>query len=237
MAPDRGITHSGMTRSAMKKVQSPPKAPVVRETTPAARNTATTARISSNAYATGSNQNSGNFITDRPTTKVHAPPGGRSQISFGDDTTTDRSAVKKVSKVQSPPKAPVVRETTPAARNTTTTARISSNAYATGSNQNSGNFITDRPTTKVHAPPGGRSQISFGDDTTTASKPTKTPVVEQTTASMKSLRVTEKPTQRSKETVRATAKWCVLKSIRKRMNQRWKFHYRSPHHQSVLRQG
>jgi hypothetical protein len=25
----------------------------------------------------------GNFITDRPTTKVHGPPGGRSSIVFG----------------------------------------------------------------------------------------------------------------------------------------------------------
>ena len=34
--------------------------------------------VSSNKFATGSNQNCGNFITDRPTTRVHAPPGGKS---------------------------------------------------------------------------------------------------------------------------------------------------------------
>jgi len=33
---------------------------------------------SSNAYASGANQNCGNVITDRPSTRVHAPPGGRS---------------------------------------------------------------------------------------------------------------------------------------------------------------
>ena len=38
---------------------------------------------SSNAYANGADQNCGNFITDRPTTRLHEPPGGRSQISFG----------------------------------------------------------------------------------------------------------------------------------------------------------
>merc|ERR1712151_162004 len=38
---------------------------------------------SSNAYACGGNQNCGNGITDRLTTRVNAPPGGRSQISFG----------------------------------------------------------------------------------------------------------------------------------------------------------
>ena len=37
----------------------------------------------SNAYANGANQNCGNFITDRSTTRLHAPPGGRSSISFG----------------------------------------------------------------------------------------------------------------------------------------------------------
>lgn len=38
---------------------------------------------SSNAYACGGNQNVGNGITDRRTTRVLAPPGGSSQISFG----------------------------------------------------------------------------------------------------------------------------------------------------------
>ena len=134
--------------------------------------TPTTTRISSNAYATGSNQNAGNFITDRPTTRVHAPPGGRSQISFGSVMAPDRAITHsgmtrdallslKNKKVATP-----VTQSTVAPKvsvsNNTTTARISSNAYATGSNQNSGNFITDRPTTRVHAPPGGKSSIMFG---------------------------------------------------------------------------
>lgn len=38
---------------------------------------------SSNSYASGANQNCGNHVTDRRTTRVVAPPGGRSQISFG----------------------------------------------------------------------------------------------------------------------------------------------------------
>lgn len=36
----------------------------------------------SNAYACGSNQNSGNYVCDRRTTRVSRPPGGASQISF-----------------------------------------------------------------------------------------------------------------------------------------------------------
>eukprot|EP00897_Mesotaenium_endlicherianum_P008700 jgi/Mesen1/7859/ME000042S07303 len=38
-------------------------------------------------------------------------------------------------------------------------ANVSSNAYANNNDQNSGNFITDRP-----SPAGGKSQISFGND-------------------------------------------------------------------------
>jgi len=38
--------------------------------------------VSSNLYASGSSQNTGNVITDRPTSKVTQPPGGKSSISF-----------------------------------------------------------------------------------------------------------------------------------------------------------
>jgi len=38
---------------------------------------------SSNAFACGSSQNTGNYICDRSTTRVSRPPGGASQISFG----------------------------------------------------------------------------------------------------------------------------------------------------------
>lgn len=45
--------------------------------------TSTGSTTSANRYANGANQNCGNVITDRPTTKVHGPPGGRSSIVFG----------------------------------------------------------------------------------------------------------------------------------------------------------
>ena len=38
--------------------------------------------VSSNEYANGSSQNTGNVITDRPTSRVLQPPGGKSSISF-----------------------------------------------------------------------------------------------------------------------------------------------------------
>lgn len=37
----------------------------------------------SNGYANGANQNVGNYITDRPTSRVLAPPGGLSSFSLG----------------------------------------------------------------------------------------------------------------------------------------------------------
>ncbi|CAK9039997.1 Ankyrin repeat domain-containing protein 50, partial [Durusdinium trenchii] len=40
-------------------------------------------RVSSNAYACGGNQNCGNVITDRRSTRVAQPPGGSSSICFG----------------------------------------------------------------------------------------------------------------------------------------------------------
>lgn len=40
-------------------------------------------RTSSNSYACGSNQNYGNVLTDKPTSRVLQVPGGRSQISLG----------------------------------------------------------------------------------------------------------------------------------------------------------
>jgi len=36
--------------------------------------------VSSNVYANGSSQNTGNVITDRPTSRVTQPPGGRSSV-------------------------------------------------------------------------------------------------------------------------------------------------------------
>ena len=45
----------------------------------------------------------------------------------------------------------------------TASADHSSNNYARpGGQQNVGNFVTGRPTSRVLAPPGGASQISFG---------------------------------------------------------------------------
>jgi len=46
----------------------------------------------------------------------------------------------------------------------TPTPGVSSNRFASGANQNAGNVLTDRPTTRVHQAPGGNSSIFLGDD-------------------------------------------------------------------------
>jgi len=92
---------------------------------------------SSNAFASGYNQNSGNVLTNRPSTALHAPPGGYSTICLGSDNWANSAAA------------------TPA---------VSSNAFACGSSQNTGNVLSDRPSTCIHAPPGGKSSICLGTD-------------------------------------------------------------------------
>lgn len=154
--------------------------------------------LSSNAYASGVDQNSGNFLTGKPITRIHAPPGGASTISFGDQytappppkqqpglvlgTPTQPATPESADSVEDgpapipmmelppapsavevevlPPAAPV--EEPAAAPAVAAAPAMSANAYATGSNQNSGNFMTGRPTTRVRAPPGGASSITFG---------------------------------------------------------------------------
>eukprot|EP01029_Cantina_marsupialis_P023364 TRINITY_DN580_c0_g1_i1.p1 TRINITY_DN580_c0_g1~~TRINITY_DN580_c0_g1_i1.p1 ORF type:complete len:202 (-),score=51.30 TRINITY_DN580_c0_g1_i1:201-806(-) len=120
--------------------------------------------MSSNKFANGANQNCGNVITDRSTTRIHAPPGGRSQISFGGYE--EPVAPKRRAEPKPAPVAPKAAAPAPVAHTAPSTAMprsgVSSNKFANGANQNCGNVITDRSTTRIHAPPGGRSQISFG---------------------------------------------------------------------------
>mmetsp|Transcript_102099 Transcript_102099/g.218621 ORF Transcript_102099/g.218621 Transcript_102099/m.218621 type:complete len:340 (-) Transcript_102099:69-1088(-) len=40
-------------------------------------------RVSANCWATGTNQNCGNFLSEKPTSRVLAPPGGRSSFTLG----------------------------------------------------------------------------------------------------------------------------------------------------------
>eukprot|EP00811_Abedinium_folium_P002249 NODE_1205_length_2561_cov_13.511093.p1 GENE.NODE_1205_length_2561_cov_13.511093~~NODE_1205_length_2561_cov_13.511093.p1 ORF type:complete len:760 (-),score=78.37 NODE_1205_length_2561_cov_13.511093:282-2534(-) len=92
--------------------------------------------VSAKAFACGADQNSGNVVTDGPTTGgIRRPPGGNSTLCLGKVTTEEHMLA------------------------------VSANAFASGTDQNWGNVITDRPTTGgVRCAPGGNATICLGDD-------------------------------------------------------------------------
>lgn len=65
---------------------------------------------SSNCFANGANQNAGNVITDRSTTRIHHAPGGASSICLGDGSSdgmfTKRSLATPTSAASAQPTAP-----------------------------------------------------------------------------------------------------------------------------------
>lgn len=83
-----------------------------------------------NNYSRPEGQNVGNFISDRPTSRVLAAPGGTSSIVFGTDDA---------------PAAPAPRSgRAPGALAPSSDHQMSSNNYARPDGQNCGNFLTDR---------------------------------------------------------------------------------------------
>eukprot|EP00200_Dunaliella_tertiolecta_P001851 CAMPEP_0202349042 /NCGR_PEP_ID=MMETSP1126-20121109/6700_1 /ASSEMBLY_ACC=CAM_ASM_000457 /TAXON_ID=3047 /ORGANISM="Dunaliella tertiolecta, Strain CCMP1320" /LENGTH=195 /DNA_ID=CAMNT_0048940789 /DNA_START=20 /DNA_END=607 /DNA_ORIENTATION=+ len=120
----------------------------------------------SNNYARPDGQNVGNYLTDRNTSRVLAPPGGHSQISFGDEPApAPKPAPMPLSPaLVNPPAAAApspAAPTFPAQRETIHDANVNNN-YSRPAGQNVGNFLTDRNSSRVLAPPGGASQITFG---------------------------------------------------------------------------
>ena len=179
--------------------------------------------VSSNSYASGANQNSGNVITDRSSTRVAQQPGGNSSFSLGWSAPDNSPARQQTGRRQipqqqqqqqqqqqafvygqqaAPPQQqqPYQASAAPygqsagygqsppqqqqqgggsygqgvyaggAPSNSGGFAfganpdreRGSSNAFANGASQNTGNFISDRSSTRIHAPPGGRSSLTIG---------------------------------------------------------------------------
>ncbi|PNH10996.1 hypothetical protein TSOC_002201 [Tetrabaena socialis] len=134
----------------------------------------------------GGQQNVGNFITDRPSSRVLAPPGGASQISFGEYNMPAPSANPRHFAGPSPPPYGVAPPHAPPSYGFGSPAQamppglgaypggprpgemgretnVQQNNYSRpNGQQNVGNFITDRPSSRVLAPPGGKSQITFG---------------------------------------------------------------------------
>lgn len=113
-------------------------------------------RQTSNSWASGTNQNCGNVIGDVPSTRVLRPPGGSSALSLA----WDQQAEPQGSITGGRGRAPV-----PGYQHNQgfgQRPKESSNSFASGSNQNSGNFISDHPSTRVMQAPGGRSNFSLG---------------------------------------------------------------------------
>jgi len=141
---------------------------------------------SSNAWASSSNPNSGNLLSERPSTHVSNAPGGRSTFSIGDPDMADdrfahhthrsnmgssRKSRELATPIGSGDRRPHVRSGNAAPQAAPQdffgvghARRESSNSWARNDSQNSGNMLTDRPTTRVVAPPGGRNSMgtSFG---------------------------------------------------------------------------
>jgi len=158
-------------------------------------------RPSSNNYASGSNQNSGNMLTDVPTTRVNKPPGGASALNLawgGNDERPNthhghqdrREHMEQRQRPQSQPqhsnmhdfedcqdrvqhyRQPQQQNRMHGSRDQAEhnrqgplfgqRPRETSNTFARGANQNCGNVISDTPTTRVNAPPGGASTLRLG---------------------------------------------------------------------------
>ncbi|KAI4366712.1 hypothetical protein MLD38_022554 [Melastoma candidum] len=97
--------------------------------------------------------------------------GGQSSLGYllgGGGETADAARVTPKSVEQTPSEVPAKKVESPPSAETHVPAGIQGsqkNNYFRAEGQNCGNFITDRPSTKVHAAPGGGSSLDylFGD--------------------------------------------------------------------------
>ena len=102
------------------------------------------------------------------------PPGGKSSISLGwDQTPTEKTAKASTTELPQVVRFDDVDEAV-AKEGMKSPFKcvkegmkspvkcVSSNSFANGNSQNVGNVLTDRPTSRVLQPPGGRSSITFG---------------------------------------------------------------------------
>ncbi|EFN58381.1 hypothetical protein CHLNCDRAFT_140278 [Chlorella variabilis] len=125
--------------------------------------------VNNNNYSRNEGQNVGNFITDRPSSRVLAPPGGATNWSFAGDVPADpirakpaHSPIKQAPMSAAAAEAPGVAEAVSEDLIGAANMGVAQNNYARPSGQNVGNFITDKPSSRVLAPPGGGSSIVFG---------------------------------------------------------------------------
>jgi len=127
------------------------------------------------SYGYSANGNQNYFVGDgKRTSKVIHQPGGKSSIDLSWDeppvpvrkskgTPINETAGQSLEKKDSADKlnSHSIHDPRDQKRAAAGLA-VSCNVYANGSNQNSGNVITDRPSSRVTQPPGGRSSIQLG---------------------------------------------------------------------------
>ncbi|KAL3799258.1 hypothetical protein HJC23_012983 [Cyclotella cryptica] len=125
------------------------------------------------SFGYGMNENQNHLVAEgRTTSRVTNEPGGKSSVQLSWDSpeksnrqTTapanqkEKESIMKVVGSSTPTVKPEVNDVKLGAR--TGGSGVSSNIFAQGSRMNTGNYITDRPTSRVTQPPGGRSSISF----------------------------------------------------------------------------
>lgn len=126
------------------------------------------ARMSSNTFANGSRQNTGNVITDRPSVKLHAPAGGHCSFNIFEQQKGQYGQVNSADIRPSDGGNYSMNQNQSASVYQNDNfihggykPAVSSNSYACGHSQNVGNQITDRSSTRRLAPPGGRSNVKF----------------------------------------------------------------------------
>ncbi|WOH08365.1 hypothetical protein DCAR_0727804 [Daucus carota subsp. sativus] len=89
-------------------------------------------------------------------------PSGNKTLATPDEVQT----VVQSPKPNSPPEPVDITKQIPAGINSTALNSTAANNYFRADGQNTGNFLTERPSTKVHAAPGGGSSLDylFGGD-------------------------------------------------------------------------
>ncbi|KAL9183986.1 hypothetical protein ACHAXT_002072 [Thalassiosira profunda] len=106
------------------------------------------------------NENQNAFLKEgRTTSRVTNEPGGKSSISLGWDSSPKSEPPKKTQTEMKVIGSALDQKVTngPGAKG------VSSNLYANGSSQNTGNVLTSRPSSRVTQPPGGKSSIPLVD--------------------------------------------------------------------------